>query len=44
MTAKTIAVARGFVIESWDNADVFMVMLVSSVPYSNLYTWYITNV
>jgi len=33
MTAKTTAAAKGFVIESWDNADAFMVMLVSSVPY-----------
>lgn len=33
MTAKMTAVAWEFVIESWDNVDAFMVMLVSSVPY-----------
>lgn len=33
MTAKMTAVVWEFVIESWDNVDAFMVMLVSSVPY-----------
>jgi hypothetical protein len=32
ITAKMTAVAREFVIESWDNVDAFMVMLVSFVP------------
>jgi len=29
LTAKMTAVARGFVIDNWDNVDVFMVILVS---------------
>jgi hypothetical protein len=32
ITAKMTAVVREFVIESWDNVDAFMVMLVSFVP------------